>query len=110
MMMMTVLTLVMMMMMTLTAPSLGLEIESLAVPEVVVAGDSAVMACYYSVPDTRLPELDIKWYHGARPEPFMVSGVRVVGRVLGVCLALNQWSSSELAVLLLSSVLTVLLR
>ena len=105
-MMMTVLTLVMVMMLT---PSLGLEIESLAVPEVVVAGDSAVMACYYSVPDTRLPELDIKWYHGARPEPFMVSGVRVVGWVLGVCLALNQWSSSELAVLLLSSVLTVLL-
>ena len=110
MMMMTLLTLVMVMMLTLTAPSLGLEIESLAVPELVVAGDSAVMACYYSVPDTRLPELDIKWYHGARPEPFMVSGVRVVGRVLGVCLALNQWSSSELAVLLLSSVLTVLLR
>ena len=108
MMMMTLLTLVMMMMML--TPSLGLEIESLAVPELVVAGDSAVMACYYSVPDTRLPELDIKWYHGARPEPFMVSGVRVVGRVLGVCLALNQWSSSELAVLLLSSVLTVLLR
>ena len=107
MMMMTVLTLVMMMMLT---PSLGLEIESLAVPEVVVAGDSAVMACYYSVPDTRLPELDIKWYHGARPEPFMVSGVRVVGWVLGVCLGLNQWSSSELAALLLSSVLTVLLR
>ena len=110
MMMMTLLTLVMVMMLTLTAPSQGLEIESLAVPELVVAGDSAVMACYYSVPDTRLPELDIKWYHGARPEPFMVSGVRVVGRVLGVCLALNQWSSSELAVLLLSSVLTVLLR
>ena len=107
MMMMTLLTLVVMMMLT---PSQGLEIESLAVPEVVVAGDSAVMACYYSVPDTRLPELDIKWYHGARPEPFMVSGVRVVGWVLGVCLALNQWSSSELAVLLLSSVLTVLLR
>ena len=108
MMMMTLLTLVMVMMLTLTAPSVGLEIESLAVPELVVAGDSAVMACYYSVPDTRLPELDIKWYHGARPEPFMVSGVRVVGQVLGVCL--NQWSSSELAVLLLSSVLTVLLR
>ena len=83
MMIMTLLTLVMVML-TLTAPSLGLEIESLAVPELVVAGDSAVMACYYSVPDTRLPELDIKWYHGARPEPFMVSGVRVVGRVLGV--------------------------
>ena len=110
MMMMTLLTLVMVMMLTLTAPSLGLEIESLAVPELVVAGDSAVMACYYSVPDTRLPELDIKWYHGARPEPFMVSGVRVVGRVRGVCLALNQWSSFELAALLLSSVLTVLLR
>ena len=110
MMMMTLLTLVMVMMLTLTAPSLGLEIESLAVPELVVAGDSAVMACYYSVPDTRLPELDIKWYHGARPEPFMVSGVRVVGRVLAVCLAVNQWSSFELAALLLSSVLTVLLR
>ena len=110
MMMMTLLTLVMVMMLTLTGPSAGLEIESLAVPELVVAGDSAVMACYYSVPDTRLPELDIKWYHGARPEPFMVSGVRVVGRVLEVCLALNQWSSSELAALLLSSVLTVLLR
>ena len=109
MMIMTLLTLVMMMLMMLT-PSQGLEIESLAVPELVVAGDSAVMACYYSVPDTRLPELDIKWYHGARPEPFMVSGVRVVGRVLGVCLVLNQWSSFELAALLLSSVLTVLLR
>ena len=83
MMMMTLLTLVMVMLMMLT-PSQGLEIESLAVPELVVAGDSAVMACYYSVPDTRLPELDIKWYHGARPEPFMVSGVRVVGRVHGV--------------------------
>merc|ERR1719195_2488071 len=30
------------------------------------------MSCHYSLPDTRLPELDIKWYHGASPSPFMV--------------------------------------
>ena len=51
----------------------ALEIESLAVPPVLVSGDSAVMSCYYTLPDTRLPELDIKWYHGASPSPFMVS-------------------------------------
>ena len=51
----------------------ALEIESLAVPPILVSGDSAVMSCYYTLPDTRLPELDIKWYHGASPSPFMVS-------------------------------------
>ena len=50
----------------------ALEIESLAVPPVLVSGDSAVMSCYYSLPDTRLSELDIKWYHGASPSPFIV--------------------------------------
>ena len=30
-----------------------LEIESLAVPPVLVSGDSAVMSCHYSLPDTR---------------------------------------------------------
>ena len=51
----------------------GLEIESLSVPSYTVSEDSAIMACFYNVPEERIPELDIKWYHGASPAPFMVN-------------------------------------
>jgi len=57
---------------SLTPQSGSLEIESLSVPSYVVSGNSAIMSCYYSVPDDRLPELDIKWYHANSPAPFLV--------------------------------------
>ena len=58
---------------SLTPQSGSLEIESLSVPSYVVSGNSAIMSCYYSVPDDRLPELDIKWYHANSPAPFLVN-------------------------------------
>ena len=52
---------------------LGIELESLNFPSYILAGDTAVMSCLYKVKQIKESELDIKWYHGTSPSPFLVS-------------------------------------
>ena len=50
----------------------GIELESLDFPSYILAGDSTVMSCLYKVSQVQESELDIKWYHGTSPSPFLV--------------------------------------
>ena len=50
----------------------SIELESLDFPSYIIAGDSAVMSCLYKVSQVQESELDIKWYHGTSPSPFLV--------------------------------------
>ena len=50
----------------------GLAIQQLTVPAYAVAGGTAHLSCDYSVARTRLSELDVKWYRGRSPAPFLV--------------------------------------
>ena len=74
---------------TLTLPSFGfptviiitlsmlssitsLEITSLTIPSYSKQGENVSFHCEYTVNDSQLAELDIKWYLGSSPSPFMV--------------------------------------
>ena len=51
---------------------LTIELESLDFPSFIITGDTALMSCLYKVKKTSQSELDIKWYHGTSPSPFLV--------------------------------------
>lgn len=74
---------------TLTLPSFGiitvtiinlsitssitfLEITSLTIPSYSKQGENVSFHCEYTVNDSQLAELDIKWYLGSSPSPFLV--------------------------------------
>ena len=51
---------------------LSIELESLDFPSYIITGDTALMSCLYKVKQIKQSELDIKWYHGTSPSPFLV--------------------------------------
>ena len=51
---------------------LSLEITSLSVPSYVPEGHNLSFHCSYNVDRSKVAELDIKWYLGSSPSPFMV--------------------------------------
>ena len=53
--------------------ALSIELESLDFPSFIITGDTAIMSCLYKVKQIKQTELDIKWYHGTSPSPFLVS-------------------------------------
>ena len=50
----------------------SIELEPLDFPSYIITGDSVLLSCLYKVRQTRQSELDIKWYHGTSPSPFLV--------------------------------------
>ena len=58
----------------------SIELESLDFPSYIIAGDSAVMSCLYKVSQVQESELDIKWYHGTSPSPFLVINITELAR------------------------------
>ena len=50
----------------------SLEITSLSVPSSIPEGQNLTFHCDYNVSQAKLAELDIKWYLGSSPSPFMV--------------------------------------
>ena len=51
---------------------LSLEITSLTIPSHSPQGHNLIFSCDYTVNRAKLAELDIKWYLGSSPSPFMV--------------------------------------
>ena len=51
---------------------LSLEITSLTIPSHSPEGHNLLFSCAYTVNRSKLAELDIKWYLGSSPSPFMV--------------------------------------
>ena len=51
---------------------LSLEITSLSIPSHIPEGQNLTFSCAYTVNRSKLAELDIKWYLGSSPSPFMV--------------------------------------
>ena len=49
-----------------------LEITDLAIPSYSEEGENVTFFCHYKVERSKLAELDIKWYLGRTPSPFMV--------------------------------------
>ena len=49
-----------------------LEISSLSLPSYAEEGQNVTFHCDYSVDSSKLAELDIKWYLGSSPSPFLV--------------------------------------
>ena len=52
--------------------TVGIELESLDFPSYILAGDTTLMSCLYKVNQVQETELDVKWYHGTSPSPFLV--------------------------------------
>ena len=50
----------------------SLEINSLLIPSNALEGENVTFHCDYSVDPSKLAELDIKWYLGKSPSPFLV--------------------------------------
>ena len=50
----------------------SLEISSLSIPSYSEDGKNISFHCDYNVDRTKIAELDIKWYLGSSPSPFMV--------------------------------------
>lgn len=50
----------------------SLEITSLSLPSYTLQGGNASFHCAYTVNSSQLAELDIKWYLGSSPSPFLV--------------------------------------
>ena len=51
----------------LSPPSLTIN------PSWVEEGGKTTLSCSYSLPSSLHPQLDVKWYHGASPSPFLLS-------------------------------------
>ena len=49
-----------------------LEIRELLVPSWGEEGGEVDLSCCFSLPTSNYPELDVKWYHGSSPSPFLV--------------------------------------
>jgi len=49
-----------------------LEIKELGVPSWGEEGGEVELSCCFSLPTSNYPELDVKWYHGSSPSPFLV--------------------------------------
>merc|ERR1719490_458294 len=56
----------------LPLPASSLEIKELGVPSWGEEGGEVDLSCCFSLPTTTYPELDVKWYHGSSPSPFLV--------------------------------------
>ena len=50
----------------------SLEITNLSLPSYSEEGENITFHCEYSVHSSKLVELDIKWYLGSSPSPFLV--------------------------------------
>ena len=50
----------------------SLEIRELGVPSWGEEGGEVELSCCFSLPASHYPELDVKWYHGSSPSPFLV--------------------------------------
>ena len=50
----------------------SLEIKELGVPSWGEEGGEVDLSCCFSLPTSNYPELDVKWYHGSSPSPFLV--------------------------------------
>ena len=50
----------------------SIELEPLDFPAFITTGDTVLLSCLYKVKQTKQSELDIKWYHGTSPSPFLV--------------------------------------
>jgi hypothetical protein len=50
----------------------SLEITSLSLPSYSEEGQNLTFHCSYIIDRSKLAELDIKWYLGSSPSPFMV--------------------------------------
>ena len=49
-----------------------LKIKELGVPSWGEEGGEVELSCCFSLPTSNYPELDVKWYHGSSPSPFLV--------------------------------------
>ena len=49
-----------------------IEIKELGVPSWGEEGGEVDLTCCFSLPASHYPELDVKWYHGSSPSPFLV--------------------------------------
>ena len=49
-----------------------LDITSLSIPSYSQEGGNVIFSCQYAVDSSKFAELDIKWYLGSSPSPFMV--------------------------------------
>ena len=65
--------LLLMLLLPLASPTSPLHISSLLVPSWAYENSSISLSCTYSLAVSQFRELDIKWYHGASPSPFLVS-------------------------------------
>ena len=50
----------------------SIEIKELGVPSWGEEGGEVDLTCCFSLPASHYPELDVKWYHGSSPSPFLV--------------------------------------
>ena len=50
----------------------SLQISSLSMPSYAEEGQNVTFHCDYSLDSSKLAELDIKWYLGSSPSPFLV--------------------------------------
>merc|ERR1719239_205990 len=50
----------------------SLEIKELGVPSWGEEGGGVDLSCCFSLPTSNYPQLDVKWYHGSSPSPFLV--------------------------------------
>ena len=57
---------------TITPSVSSLEITSLTIPSYSKQGENITFQCKYTVNRSQLAELDIKWYLGSSPSPFLV--------------------------------------
>ena len=57
---------------SITSSITSLEITSLTIPSYSRQGENVSFHCEYTVNDSQLAELDIKWYLGSSPSPFLV--------------------------------------
>ena len=57
---------------TITSSVSSLEITSLSIPSYSKQGENVTFHCKYTVNKSQLAELDIKWYLGSSPSPFLV--------------------------------------
>ena len=58
--------------MTIVCAVSSLEITSLSIPSYREKGQNISFHCDYNVDRSKVAELDIKWYIGSSPSPFMV--------------------------------------
>ena len=49
-----------------------LDITDLSIPSYSKEGENVTFFCHYKVESSKLAELDIKWYLGSAPSPFLV--------------------------------------